>query len=189
MHLARRFAVATFSLAVLTGCLSTDNGTVQIPPNAIIYKLDPSLLRYTYTDTTAGNNYFLTWLPTEAFVGINCLGIVPRSSVDTTGTFVFASNGPNTGRLEHRENATTDTVTAYFLPVSDYAQGTHGTYAVDQTGRMKLFWADGTQSRYFDPSATIRLFGDTIRSVSDIKTRGDSLRVVWDVWWTVDDHC
>jgi len=184
----RRFAVTTASLALLVAC-ATETETLHIPDNAIVYKIDPPSLRYEYVDTTAGRVYLLSWLPAYGFSGVNCIGLIPRTSVDTIGTFVFEAKGANTGRLLRTENGLQDTATAYFLPSNEAPLGTHGTYAIDSSNRLKLFWADGTPTRYFDPSADLRISGDTIRSYSDLRAFGDSLRVQWTVMWTYDIGC
>lgn len=185
----RRLLFPVAAAMLFSACLSLTDG-FEFPANAIVYKIDPALLSYTFVDQTVQGGFSLAWLPVEPYIGINCIGLVPKSAQDTSGTFVFGYYGPNTGRIERRTVAgITDTTTGYFLPATAFSQGTHGTYAVDQTGRLKLFWADGTQTRYFDAGADIRLFGDTIRAVADTRSNADSIRAQWTVYWTFDDVC
>ena len=177
-------------LILVVGCGSSDLIGLNIPANAIIYEIVGKRLTYDYVDTTqSGNPYILHLLSDTTYTGFNCIGLVPRSSVDTTGTFVFRYQGTNTGLLRQTRNGTTDTTTFYFLPPINYDQGTHGNYALDSSGRLKLFWADGFQSRYFDPSAIIRLHSDTITSDVTFKANGDSVKITWQANWVREPTC
>ena len=61
--------------------------------------------------------------------------------------------------------------------------GTHGSYVVNASGKLTLNWVDGARNRYFAPSAVIRLYGDTIESVADLRAKADSVRDQWHVYW------
>lgn len=189
MHLAvRRVALPFAGLALAAACVSpSESDQVNIPDGAIIYKIAPQLLSDEFSDISAGQNYGLTWLSSQGFIGYNCFGFSPTTPTDTTGTFVFGRAGPNTGRLERRNNGTTDTVPGYFIDTQE--PGTHGTYVVDATGKLTLNWTNGARSRYFAPNAVIRLYGDTVEAFADIRAKADSVRDQWHVYWTYSPGC
>jgi len=187
-----RFGLAAAILAAAACNKDSTSPQIPFPANAIIYQMDASYLTYHLIDTTGGQRYELTWLrptPTTAFVGYNCLGFVPKSAQDTTGNFYFYFAGPNIGRVERLDQGTTDTTTGYFLPPQGSDEGTHGTYATDSGNRLHLTWADGLQSRYFDPTATLRVSADTIWSDANFSYNGDSTHVQWRVAWIQRQTC
>lgn len=167
-------------LLALGACKPLDQPVVDIPPGSDVFRLDPSLLAYSYVDTSTGLDYRLQWLAGEPFAGHNCIGLLPRSASDTIGTFVFVFSGANQGLLERYQSGVVDTTVGSLLFGNE---GTHGSYALSSTGTLNLIWADGTRSRFFDPSAVIRLSGDTIYSDVDLRFKGDSLRIRWAVRW------
>lgn len=185
----RSFSFSVLAAATAAGCISpSESDQVNIPDGSVIYEINPLLLQDEYIDTThAAGSFALTWLTSQGFIGYNCFGLKPTTPTDTTGTFVFGWAGPNTGRLERRNNGTIDTVAGYFIDQSP--PGTHGTYVVDATGKLTLTFANGTRNRYFAPNAVIRLYGDTIESRADIRVQGDSVRDLWHVYWTYSQGC
>jgi hypothetical protein len=184
----RRFALPVIGAALAAACIGpADTNQANIPDGAIIFKIAPQLLTDEYIDTTAGNQFGLTWLSSQGFIGYNCFGLSPTTPTDTTGTFVFGRAGPNTGRLERRNHGVTDTVPGYFIDTQ--APGTHGTYVVDASGKLTLTWVDGARTRYFAPSATLRLYTDTIESTADLRAKADSIRDQWHVYWTNSPTC
>ena len=189
----RHARVYAFGFAALAGCVTSHVTGPNIPDGSIVYKIAPLTIQYHYVDVRAvnGGDYELFWLPLAGFTGVNCLGLLPHSAVDTNGTFVFAWAGPNTGSIQRRIGTTIDTVEGKFRTSAPRGpeQGTHGTFAVDATGRLTLLWADGTPSEYFDPSAVIRLSGDTISSSFSVHLFADSLQYSWQVSWIRDTSC
>jgi hypothetical protein len=177
-------------LAALLGCESSITAPgIDMPAGAVVYQMSPWYLTYHYVDSTAVQPYELEWLPPSVatpWVGLNCLGFVARTPQDTTGTFVFRYSGANTGRVRHTEAGLTDTLIGYFLPPN--AQGTHGDYVVESSGLLHLTWADGTQSRYFDPTATLHFSGDTLWS-DYVRGTGSTLHVEWHVAWIRQASC
>ena len=189
MRNVRHLAIP-LGLALMVGCATTEPTGLNIPANAIVYEIAPKKLKYDYVDTTVSSTpYTLHWLSDSTYTGFNCIGLVPRAAPDTTGTFVFVFSGTNTGYIKRLQNGTTDTTSAFFLPPLGFDQGTHGNYALDSSGKLKLFWADGTQSRYFDPAAVIRLHNDTLTSDFSFKASGDSVQFSWQVNWVREPRC
>lgn len=178
----------SFALAVCVAaaaCRLGDSTAVIIPPNALTYVMGDTvtakLIVYRFVDTASGSNIRDVWLSDRGFGGFNCIGLLPNTPTDTTGKFLFAYVGANVGEVAETLNGITDTVVKQFGPVQ--AMGTHGTYVVDATGRLKLTWADGAQIQYFDPKATLRLRGDTINSHAELSLLADSVHATWDVTW------
>lgn len=187
-----RFGLVAAAILAVGACNKDSTAPNPIPPNAIVYQMDARYLTYHLIDTTGGQRYELTWLrptPTTAFVGYNCLGFVPKSAQDTTGSFYFYYSGPNIGRIERLDQGVTDTTTAYFLPPQGSDQGTRGTYATDSGNLLHLAWANGLQSRYFDPAAVLRISADTIWSDATFSYNGDSTHVQWQVAWIQKETC
>jgi len=184
----RRCAVTL--AALLAGCLgATETKSPVIPDGTPVYRIDESQLFYAFRDTSAGRDIILSWLntPTVApLLGYNCLGMLPDGLGDSTGTFIFAWNGPNTGFVERWIGTTADTAVAYFFPPEGSDQGTEGSYVVNSAGELTLNWANGIQSRYFQPGAILTFRTDTIVSVVDVLSRGDSIREQWRVVWTLE---
>jgi hypothetical protein len=79
----------------------------------------------------------------------------------------------------------TDTTVFFFL---SGLEGTGGTYVVNAAQELTLTWSDGIPSRYFDPSAQMHFSGDTLWSIADLRSHGDSIRAQWTVAW-VRDPC
>ena len=188
----RRLLARAVMCAALMACSGTDIPTdlphqQNIPAGAIIFKFDPAQLAYEFHDTTQGHDTHLFWLQGRGFSGINCVAFSPRSGpADTIGTFVFAARGPNTGFLERHDFAAVDTTTAYFLTGNE---GSRGTYLIDATNQVHLFWSNGEQSRYFDPAAVLHIAGNDLTSNVTLSLSGDSVVVRWGVVWTQNDFC
>jgi hypothetical protein len=176
----RRIAAATVVL-ILLACKAVEP-PYTIPAGYEAYRFAPLLLNYDFIDTTTGTNTHYVWAADPLYLGLNCLALSPRTSPDTTGQFVFVRNGLNQGLMAQYINGVLgdSVIASFFAPLPP---GTKGNYAVTSTGRLNLFWADGTQSRYFDPTAVIRLLGDTIFSDVDLRDNGDSVRAQWNVRW------
>jgi hypothetical protein len=155
--------------------------SIPIPSNARVYTMVDSILSYHYVDSTHGSSAELWWEPQRGFEGFNCIGLVPSSPTDTVGTFVFAFQGRNVGILRERVFLDTTFVTGFFLPSPNL--GTHGSYVLDSAGHLKLTWADGTATQYFDPTADIQLHNDTITSRAELSARADSVHASWSVSW------
>lgn len=189
MRAFRLPVVAAFLLAAGCGSIADGSGSPTIPDGSTIFKLEPALLQYHYVDTSGINNVTLTWLPSQGFVGYNCLAFKPNTPTDTTGTFVFAWNGQNTGRVQRESPGILDTLQAFFFPPTASPLGTHGTYVTDSSGKVKLTWADGVRSRYFQDAADIRFSGDSVISKVDVKAVGDSIHEQWTVYWIYDFSC
>jgi len=190
MHaVVRRFVPPLLGAALVAACGSVEGPSqVTIPDGSFIYALAPLALTYEGVDSTAGNHFGFSWLSAESFFGSNCLAFLPRTPTDSIGTFVFAVVGQNIGRVERRSGSTVlDTVTGFFL--APQAPGTHGTYIVDSNGKLTLNWANGARNRYFAVDAVLRLVSDTVESVADLRTRGDSIRDQWHVVWTASPSC
>jgi hypothetical protein len=187
----RRAWVWASGFAALAGCVGSAMTGPSVPDGSITYRIDPSSIQYHFTDirVASGGDLELSWLPLLGFTGDNCVALLPRSATDTVGTFVFAYAGPNTGRIARRRGAITDTVPGYFLPAAGSDQGTHGSYAVGATGLLKLAWADGIQTQYFDPGAVLRLVNDTITATADLRFVADSVRYTWHVSWVREAGC
>lgn len=166
----------------LAGCDTGAPSDPGLPDSLVAYRLAPTMLRYSFVDTSAGMSLELTWLPTLPFYGYNCLGFYPEPPADTSGTFVFYFNGANSGSLQRIWAGVTDTTSGYLLTG---LEGSGGTYAVDASNRLTLTWSDGTQARYFHPSAVLRFTGDTLWSDADLHSHGDSTRAQWHVAWVV----
>jgi hypothetical protein len=186
---ARLAAVLAASLAAPVACLTSDVTGPVFPSNANVYVFSVRtlpLLVYSYVDTATGANLRQSWLTDRGFAGAACIGLVPHAAVtDTFGTFIFGFNGPNYGEVQEINAGTTDTVVKSFAPLPD--EGTHGNYVVDTTsGQLKLSWADGAQTQYFDPKADIRLIHDTITSHAELSAIADSIHVTWRVTWARD---
>ena len=180
-------------VAALVACSGTDVPSdlphqQTIPPSATaIFKFDPAQMTYVYHDTTFGNNTHLYWLTNASFAGTNCVAFSPRSATeDTIGTFVFVARGPNTGWVERHDQGAVDTTTAYLLAGGE---GSRGTYLIDSTNAVHLFWQNGEQYRYFDPSAAITLTGNDLTSDVYISLNADSVNVHWGVVWTLVTSC
>lgn len=168
-------------VAALGACNADVPAGPPFGPNAIVYRIQPQLISYLFTDTTAGQNLSLDWLSDTTFFGHNCIGFTPRSSIDSIGTFQFYSTGGNQGYIERTISGAKDTVVGLFLTGEE---GTHGNYILSSTGRVTLSWLDGgVITRYFDPAAVIQFSGDTLRSIADLRFQGDSVRAQWDVSW------
>jgi hypothetical protein len=152
-----------------------------MPDSATAYVIMPGLITYEFTDSTAGNQFRLRWLPEGAFQGYNCVGfIADPPPADTVGRFYFAYSGSNQGSVERLTEGVTDTVPGNFLY---QGIGSHGTFLLDGD-RLHLNWADGdTPSRYFDPSAELRFAADTLWSSVELSANGDTVHVVWRVAW------
>ncbi|MFI5279595.1 MAG: hypothetical protein ACHQU1_03790 [Gemmatimonadales bacterium] len=184
-----RFILALAAAAgAPAACLSSDSSLPVFPSNAAVYVFNDStlpLLVYNFTDTASGANLHQHWLLDRGFAGAACIGLVPHAAVtDTFGTFLFGYYPPAIGEVKDSNaiNGVVDTLLKTFIALP--AEGTHGTYAVDTaTGRVKLNWADGTPSQYFDPSADIRLIRDTLTTHAEISAFGDSIHVTWRVTW------
>ncbi len=195
---ARFVAVLAVAASAPAACVTNDVTGPDIPSNAIVYVFGVRtlpLLTYTYVDTSRGLSVHQRWLTdvvfpgtTVGYVGVSCIGLVPHASADTFGTFVFQNVGANVGRLQRIEGATTDTVPVSFLP--GVKQGTHGSYSLDTaSGALKLLWADGTPTQYFDPRAAIRLINDSITSRAELSAFADSQHVSWRVTWAHESLC
>jgi hypothetical protein len=78
-------------------------------------------------------------------------------------------------------------VTGYFLP--QIVQGSHGHYVVDSAGHLKLTWANGTATQYFDPTADLQLHGDTLTSLAELSALADSVHASWSVTWARTGFC
>ncbi len=190
MHLAvRRLSPPLLALALAVACNALDGPErVDIPEGASIYKLAPTIMSYEGVDSTQGGHFAFTWLAGETFFGTNCLAFSPTPAASTSGSFVFFWTGENSGRVERRSSgAVLDTVQGFFMAVDE--PGTHGTYDVNASGALTLNWANGSRNRYFDPTATLRLSGDTVESVADLRARGDSIRDQWHVYWITSPSC
>jgi hypothetical protein len=173
--------VAGLSIAGLTACGSLGVDVIPIPEGSEVFVLEPTLLNYHFVDTSGAARLELTWLPTEPYAGYTCLALKPTTPTDTTGSFVHAVVGQNVGRQLRNNNGFVDTTAAIFLSGQE---GTHGTFVVNSAGVLKLNWADGGAARsFFDPSAVIRLSGDTIASDVQRSASGDSVTVEWHVRW------
>jgi hypothetical protein len=178
----RRPWLAGLMVAVVA-CGSDSPAGPPFGPDAIVYRIQPQLISYLYTDTTAGQDFHLDWLSDTTYFGRNCIGFTPRSAIDTIGTFQFFAAGGNQGYIERTIAGTKDTVPGVFLTGEE---GTGGSYVLESSGRVTLTWQDGgTITRYFDPAATLRFSGDTLRATADLRFRGDSIRALWDVSWIV----
>jgi hypothetical protein len=186
MKRARYVAALAAVVAAPVACLTNDSTVPVFPSNANVYVFSVRtlpLLVYAYVDTASGVNLHQRWLTDRGFAGAACLGLVPHTAVtDTFGTFIFGYTGPNIGEVEEHNNGTIDTVLKYFAPVP--SEGTHGSYNLDTTsGRLKLSWADGTPTQYFDPSSDIRLIRDTITTHAELSAFADSIHATWRVTW------
>ena len=62
-------------------------------------------------------------------------------------------------------------------------QGSHGQYVLDSAGHLKLTWADGNATQYFDPTADLELHGDTLTSRAELSAHADSVHASWSVTW------
>jgi hypothetical protein len=180
----RRLATL-FALLLLADCKSLDVPMVVIPDGALVYRIEPTLITYLFTDTTHLTDVHLRWItdappPQMPLAGWNCIALSPNTPTDTTGSFVFAFVGPNIGRLEQTVQGVTDSINGYLLRGD---QGTGGNFVVHSSGQLTLNWHDGTRSRFFDPAASIRLANDTIFSDADLRDRGDSVRAQWKIRW------
>jgi hypothetical protein len=181
----RRLMIA--AVLVLGACKSLDQQlavpVIHIPSGYIAYVFDPSLIAYTFVDTSAaGGDLHLAWVSQPSFVGTNCVALSPRLGADTSGSFVFTYSGPNVGQLARLMHGQLDSTIGYFIGT----EGSHGTYYATSTGRLNLVFADGLaggDGRYFNSNSVIRLAGDTIASDTDIKLKGDSVHAVWHVDW------
>ena len=180
MTRASRIALA-LAAASLGACKSLDVPAVEIPPDAVQFVFDPAALTYDFYDSTSINRLHLTFLPNQPFGGTNCLALSPKNGTDTVGTFVFAANGQNIGRLLREDHGAVDTTAFFFLSGQE---GTHGSYVIHSNGALKLSWADwksGAPSRYFVDSANVRIIGDSI--ASDVINAEPLSRAVWSVRW------
>lgn len=183
--------LAVGSLA-LFGCDGYNDDPIEIPAGALVYIIEPSLIGYEFDDTSGGRDFHLDWMfaiPEFPFTGRTCFGISPSAATDTIGSFVFRAVGPNEGYVLVRDGAVTDTGLAFFLPPAGSDAGTRGNYLLRSSGQLELSWADGLQSRYFDPAAVLRVSGDSIISDADLSERGDSVRTKWHVVWTRGQSC
>ncbi len=186
-----RFALALTLALGLAACRSTDLEESfplqeQIPATATaIYRIEPTLIDYRFRDTTAGQDLELRWvhIPQQPYSGYNCVAFSPLSPGDTVGTFVFVARGPNQGYLERTTPVLTDTVAGYFIA---NGQGSRGSFVLDSQNRLTLTWANGTPSRYFDPSAALRISADSLISDADITQAADSIHATWHVVWTIN---
>lgn len=179
---ARYVAAIAAVIATPAACVTGDNTLPVFPSNAAVYVFGVKtlpLLVYTRVDTTTGIKLHQRWLTDRGFVGAACLGLVPHTAVtDTFGTFLFGYYPPAVGQVEEINSGVTDTALKSIQPLTP--EGTHGAYAVDTTsGHLKLVWADGTPSQYFDPSADIRLVRDTITIHAELSAFADSVHVTW----------
>ena len=187
-HAVRRWSLPFIGLALAAACVGpSESDQVNIPAGAVIYKIAPQLLADEFSDVSGGQNFGLTWLSSMGFVGYNCFGFTPTTPTDTTGTFVFGWAGPNSGTLERRNNGVTDTIPGYFI--DNLVPGKHGTYVVDSSGKLTLTWSDGNRNRYFAPTASLRLYGDTVESIVDLRAKADSVRDQWHVYWIYSPAC
>lgn len=171
----------------LAACRSSDVNVEALPfeetipaDAGYIYRIEPTLIGYFYEDSTSGQLMTLRWLPANGFNGYNCVALTPRSPTDSIGTFVFVAREANQGLLERYMLGAADTVPGFFIGAG---QGSRGTYVRDAQDRVTLFWANGTPSRYFDPSATMRLSQDSLISDVALSERGDSVSATWHVVW------
>ena len=182
-----------FLCAALAACGGTDipsdlphQQTIPAAASNNIFRIDPTQISYDYVDTTAGNNTHLLWLADRPFTGYNCIAFAPRSATeDTIGTFVFMARGTNTGFVERHDQTTVDTATAYLLIGSE---GSRGTYKIDASNQLHLFWNNGDQNRYFDPSALLRfgtggLSSDNLTSNVTLQFAADSITARWGIFW------
>jgi hypothetical protein len=162
----------------------------QIPANAFaVYVLEPSLIAYLHTDsTTAGQGLKLRWVhvPGVSFAGYNCVALSRQSPSDTVGTFVFVARGANLGVLERTRPEGVDTIAGYFIAAG---QGSRGSWALDSQNRLRLFWNNGTPSRYFDPAAAQRISADSLIADADLREVGDSIHTIWHVVWRQQGPC
>jgi hypothetical protein len=187
-HSMPRFPVAAALAAVLCGCGSLDTG-VEAPPYeeelpanpGTVYRVVPSLIQYNYTDTRPATEETLRWLSSQGFLGYNCIALTPLSPADSVGTFVFVARDANRGLLERVRHTIADTVAGYFVA---NGQGSRGTYVRDSQGLVTLHWNNGLAARYFDPSATIRIAGDSLIASATIREQADSILSTWNVTWT-----
>jgi len=179
MSHSRRFALAA---AVLAAAACTETGPVipDLPAHTQHYQFNSLLLNYVYVDSTPGASVRLEWSQDTTFVGFTCVQLVARVPGDTIGDFYFRISGANSGQLQREADGIIDTVDAFFLPPGG-AQGSGGTYVAHTTGIVDLNWRDGLQSRYFDPTAVIRLSGDTL--FSDVTLGFTNGVVEWHVGW------
>jgi hypothetical protein len=185
--MSKRFLLAVL-LAGLAACKTVDVGVESLPYNeeiptgaALVYRIEPSRIEYHYTDSTSGQTMTLRWLSSQGFVGYNCVALSPRTPTDTIGTFSFVARGANQGLLERFQLGAADTILGYFIASS---QGSRGTYVRDAQDQLTFFWTNGTPSRYFDPTATIRIAADSLISAVSLSDRADSIAVQWRVVWT-----
>ncbi len=188
VSVGRPYLLVALAAAACSGDLGRPPAGPPFGPDAQVYFFDATRLIYTFTDTSRPNDFHLRWLSDTIYVGYNCIGFTPRSPTDTVGTFQFYWSSANTGLLERTNNNVTDTVQGLFLTG---LEGTRGTYAVNAQGRVALNWQDwnGTPTRYFDAQAVIRLNGDTLRSMADLRFKADSIRTVWDATWIRRPAC
>ena len=177
-----RRALLPCLLIGLAACraIDTSQHVIVIPDSAIVYRFEHTLLGYTYVDTTTGFDLHLLWLSGEPYAGVNCIALSPHTPTDTVGTFVFVFQGLNEGRILRTDHSVQDTIAGIFLRGDE---GTHGTFALQSSGVLKLNWADGVRSRYFDPKAIIRLSNDTIFSDVVRTSNADSVADSWKVRW------
>jgi len=189
MHLAvRHLALPIVASTIAGACVSpSESSLVNIPPGAKIYVIAPQLLSNEFIDTTGGQSFALTWLVDLGFEGYSCFGFSPSTPTDTVGTFVFGRAGPNDGWLQRRANGLVDTVRGYFIDAQ--LPGTHGSYVVESSGKLTLNWSDGTRTRYFAPSAVLRMTSDTVESTVDLRASADSIRDQWHVFWINSPGC
>jgi hypothetical protein len=187
----RTRAVLVVACAAFAACGGTDIPSdlphqQNIPASATaIFRIDPTQMVYEFDDSTGGQKTHLSWLPSMPFAGYNCIAFSPRSPTeDTIGTFVFVARGPNTGFLERQDHISnvTDTTTAYLLAGSE---GSRGTYLIDSTSQVHLFWSNGQQNRYFAPTAVLRIVGSDLTSNVTLTFAADSIRVQWGLLWTI----
>ncbi|HEY2806837.1 MAG TPA: hypothetical protein VGI92_13340 [Gemmatimonadales bacterium] len=181
----RRSLLFAAAVLVLAACNHLDNQVsipvINIPSGYVAYPFAPTLMTYSFVDTSTGTNLHLNWITQQNFLGINCFGLSPRANGDTTGSFVFQFAGANVGQLSRLQNGQLDSTIGYFLQGNE---PTHGSYAVTSTGALKLTFADGSSDgRFLDASSVIKLVGDTIISDTDLKSNGDSVHAVWHVDW------
>src|SRR5262245_54954204 len=170
----------------LGACLNSDNtDPPEIPPGSLVFTFEPTVLSYVFIDSTVNPAIRLDWLvpPANQYVGAHCLGLLPSSPADTAhGTFTFTWSGSNTGPVQRTNGIDTDTVVGFLLPPANQ-QPTTGSYSIDGSNVITLSWSNGTPTRFFHPSSTIRLVADSIISDAQLTFHGDSVREFWHVAW------
>ena len=184
---ARVILAIAVAVGAPAGCLTKDSSIPVFPSNARVYVFNDStlpLLVYNFIDTASGANVRQHVLVDRGFAGAICLGLIPKMAVtDTFGTFMFAYYPPAIGEVVDSNAGTIDTILKVFIP--NQYMGSKGAYAVDTaTGKVKLTWADGTPSQYFDPAADVRLIRDTLTTHAEISAFADSIHATWRMTFT-----